>query len=169
MFCFHAEKNGCLPDYIPDSSSRQRKVESPGDEDKFTYIVVMMKINLPTLLCCCTWNREWGKGLLTSPVLEHFFLEFWVQFIWVSFQKEFWHPILFVSGAGETIYDLCARVPLIMSTIYIFEWQQDLWPPAIRGTQACNSRCINDDGWTSLASFVMALKNWLLELVESCF
>jgi hypothetical protein len=29
--------------------------------------------------------------------------------------------VVFVSGAGETIYDLCARVPLIMSTIYIFE------------------------------------------------
>jgi hypothetical protein len=73
---FPCRKNGCLPDYIPDSSARQRKVESPSDEEKFTYIAVMMKINLPTLLCCCTWNREWGKGLLTSPVFGAIFLEF---------------------------------------------------------------------------------------------
>lgn len=47
---------------MPDSSARQRKVEVPGDEDKLTYIAVVMKMNLSALLCCSTCNREWSKA-----------------------------------------------------------------------------------------------------------
>jgi len=110
-------KKWFLPDYMPDSSARQRKVESPGEEDKFTYIAVMMKINLPTLLCCCTWKQGMGQMLAYFPLfLEQFFSNFECSLSEFLSRKNF--DILFVSGAGVTIlFDLCARVPLIMSNV----------------------------------------------------
>ena len=76
MFCFHAEKNGCLPDYIPDSSSRQRKVESPGDEDKFTYIAVLLYM-----------EQGMGQRLAYFPCFGAFFSRI-LSAVYLSFVPE---------------------------------------------------------------------------------
>ena len=62
---FPCRKNGCLTDYMLDSSARQRKVESPGDEDKFTYIDVLLYM-----------EQGMGQRLAYFPCFGAIFLEF---------------------------------------------------------------------------------------------
>lgn len=111
---FACRKNGRLPDYMPDSSARQRKVEVPGDEDKLTYIAVVMKMSLSALLCCSTCNREWSKAAKACLIPQ-----FWEQLAsnlecnLSEFLSGKNFDILFASGTGAAIYDLCASVPPI--------------------------------------------------------
>ncbi|KAG2578194.1 hypothetical protein PVAP13_6NG178500 [Panicum virgatum] len=136
--------------HMPDASAMQSKVEVLDDEDN------------TRVLCCCTWNRQWSKGLL--PL-------FW-ELLTSNLVSEFLSgknfDYIFVRGVGAIMWFVRCRpaAPLIMSIVIYLNVNYNLWKICDLqqfwgySAYARLNQCIHTVDEHLLQTFHLAIENW---------